>query len=74
MLALIVSNSMDIITARQCLHNLPSFNHEYGYIEDVYSVCKKCHKKLWEYCIEKGYIDSIDYDEFTKHGMIYFKL
>ena len=74
MLTLIDNNSMDIITARQCLHNLPSISHDYGYTEDVYSTCKKCLEKLWEYCKNKKYIDDIDYGEFVKHGMIHFKL
>ena len=72
---LIESGTLTIEKARWFTYELPTHYYKHGYYkESVHDICNDTHKKLWSYCLEKGYIDNIDYEEFVKHGMVHFKL
>lgn len=72
---LIEADSLSIEKARWFTCELPTHYYKHGYYaESVHTICNDCHRKLWKYCLDKGYIDKIDYEEFTEHGMIHFKL
>lgn len=74
-LSLIEKDQLSIKDARWYLHVLPTHYYKNGrYKKEVHDKCNYCHKKLWEYCREKEYIDDVDYEEFTEYGMTHFKL
>ena len=71
---MIESNILTWKDARWFTYELPTHYHKSGYYkEEVHTVCNDCHKKLYVYCLEKGFIDNISYEEFTERGMIHFK-
>ena len=71
---LMANNSLGIVEARQFMLQLPTHYYKKGkYKDEIHTICNTCHKELWKYCKKKELIDDIDYNEFTKHGMIHFK-
>lgn len=68
------NNVLGVTEARQFMVKLPTHYFKSGhYNGEVHHLCNECHKKLWEYCRIKNFIDDISYEEFTEHGMIHFK-
>ncbi len=67
---LIEKDNMSIISAQSYYKHIPIRGKHQCWTEEIYALADICHKRLYDYCMKKQYIDSkVSYESYLNNGI-----